>query len=189
MAVRITKPEFNLRDKLSSLDGMIPVERMPVGSIIQTRTYSTSTEGTSTNATDYVSIGLYVDIIPHLEGSLLEVSAMIPNYSNNSNTNSWTNSFYLALYAELPQNTMTTSSVPYPNEERLAMFEHPGPKGDVAEFSQVVTPIYYHQAYTPGRYMFNWRVKMTIAGDTHTFGRNVDSGTTFMTTTVREIKQ
>lgn len=188
MTVRITKPEFNLRDKLSKLDGMIPVEKMPVGSVIQTRTYSTSTEATSNNASSYVSIGLYVDIIPHLEGSLLEVSACIPNYSNNVGTDVWTNSTYIALYAELPYHTISSSSTPHPDEERIAMFEHPGPRHS-DEFSQLLTPIYYHQAYTPGRYMFNWRVKMTLAGDTHTFGRNVDSGTTFMTTTVREIKQ
>ena len=188
MTLRITKPEFNLRDKLSKLDGMVPVEKMPVGSVIQTRTYTTSTQATSNNASSYVSIGLYVDIIPHLEGSLLEVSACIPNYSNNSNTNSWTNSSYLALYAELPYHTISSSSTPHPDEERIAMFEHPGPRAS-DEFSQLLTPIFYQQVYTPGRYMFNWRVKMTISGDTHYFGRDVDGGTTFMTTTVREIKQ
>lgn len=188
MTLRITKPEFNLRDKLSKLDGMIPVEKMPVGSVIQTRTYSTSTQATSNNASSYVSIGLYVDIIPHLEGSLLEVSACIPNYSNDTGSGVWTNSTYLALYAELPYHTISSSSTPHPDEERIAMFEHPGPRAS-DEFSQLLTPIYYHQAYTPGRYMFNWRVKMTSSGDTHYFGRDVDSGTTFMTTTVREIKQ
>ena len=68
------------------------------------------------------------------------------------------------------------------------MFEHPGPRAS-DEFSQLLTPIFYQQVYTPGRYMFNWRVKPTTSGYTHYYGRNVDSGTTFMTTTVREIKQ
>ena len=188
MTLRITKPEFNLRDKLSKLDGMVPVEKMPVGSVIQTRTYTTSTQATSNNASSYVSIGLYVDIIPHLEGSLLEVSACIPNYSNDTGSGVWTNSTYLALYAELPYHTISSSSTPHPDEERIAMFEHPGPRAS-DEFSQLLTPIFYQQVYTPGRYMFNWKVKMTISGDTHYFGRDVDGGTTFMTTTVREIKQ
>ena len=35
MTVRITKPEFNLRDKLTELDfGQVPYEKMPTGSII-----------------------------------------------------------------------------------------------------------------------------------------------------------
>ena len=49
MTVRITKPAFNLRDKLSELDyGQVPYEKMPKGSIIQvkqkviTGTYSES---------------------------------------------------------------------------------------------------------------------------------------------------
>ena len=36
MTVRITKPEFNLREKLSELDySRVPYEKMPAGSIIQ----------------------------------------------------------------------------------------------------------------------------------------------------------
>ena len=49
MTVRITKPAFNLRDKLSELDyGQVPFQKMPKGSIIQvkqkviTGTYSES---------------------------------------------------------------------------------------------------------------------------------------------------
>ena len=34
MTVRISKPAFNLRDKLTQLDGVVPYEKMPVGSII-----------------------------------------------------------------------------------------------------------------------------------------------------------
>ena len=34
MTVRVSKPAFNLRDKLSELDGIVSYEKMPVGSII-----------------------------------------------------------------------------------------------------------------------------------------------------------
>ena len=38
MTVRITKPEFNLREKLSELDyGRVPFQKMPIGSIIQVK--------------------------------------------------------------------------------------------------------------------------------------------------------
>ena len=39
MTVRITKPEFNLREKLTELDyGRVPFQKMPIGSIIQVKT-------------------------------------------------------------------------------------------------------------------------------------------------------
>ena len=38
MTVRITKPEFNLREKLSELDfDRVPIQKMPAGSIIQVK--------------------------------------------------------------------------------------------------------------------------------------------------------
>ena len=38
MTVRITKPEFNLREKLTELDyGRVPFQKMPIGSIIQVK--------------------------------------------------------------------------------------------------------------------------------------------------------
>ena len=37
MTVRITKPEFNLREKLTELDyGRVPFQKMPAGSLVQT---------------------------------------------------------------------------------------------------------------------------------------------------------
>jgi len=45
MTVRISKPEFNLRDKLTELDySRVPYEKMPAGSIIQVVFGSTTTE-------------------------------------------------------------------------------------------------------------------------------------------------
>ena len=81
MTVRISKPEFNLREKLTELDyGRVPFQKMPLGSVIQTQYYQTTTEATSTVTNSYVSIGLYVNITPLIVGSTLEVSACIPNY-------------------------------------------------------------------------------------------------------------
>ena len=45
MAVRITKPEFNLREKLNELDySRVPYEKMPAGNVIQVVFDSTTTE-------------------------------------------------------------------------------------------------------------------------------------------------
>ena len=62
MAIRISKPEFNLRDKLNELDGKVPYEKMPSGSIIQvayaeTRTQQSTTSNSYVNATN-----MFVDI-------------------------------------------------------------------------------------------------------------------------------
>ena len=44
MAVRVSKPAFNLREKLTELDSQVPYEKMPTGSIIQVVFDSTTTE-------------------------------------------------------------------------------------------------------------------------------------------------
>ena len=180
MAVRITKPEFNLREKLTELDySRLPIQKMPATSIIQTQYYQTTTEATTNNDSSYVSIGLYVNIKPLVVGSTLEVSACIPSYSNNPGSANWSNALYLALYHTSPDNE---------TERRIAMFEHPGPKTSM-EFVHILNPVYYMTANYPGNYLFNWRVKLVSSGDTHYFGRTTDSMATTMNTVVREIIQ
>ena len=34
MTIRISKPAFNLREKITQLEGKVPFERMPVGSVM-----------------------------------------------------------------------------------------------------------------------------------------------------------
>ena len=179
MTVKVSKPEFNLRSKLNELGGIVSPDRMPTGSTIQTQRFQTTTQATSNNSSSYVSIGLYVKITPLIVGSTLEISACVPNYSNNPNDPTWSNSLYLALYHTSPDNQ---------TERRIAAFEHPGPKTSM-EFSQIMNPVFYMTAHHPGEYLFNWRVKLTTSGDTHYFSRTVDGMATTMNTTVREIKQ
>jgi len=179
MTVRITKPEFNLRSKLNELGGIVSPDKMPTGSVIQTQRFQTTTQATSNNSSSYVSIGLYVKITPLIVGSTLEISACIPNYSNNTHANDWSNSLYVALYHTSPENQ---------TERRIAVFEHPGPKTSM-EFAQILNPVFYMTAPHPGEYLFNWRVKLTTTGDTHYFSRTVDGLATTMNTVVREIKQ
>ena len=50
MAVRIEKPQFNLRDKISSLDYIkLPKNKMPEGTVLQTQYVSTSAQNTYQN--------------------------------------------------------------------------------------------------------------------------------------------
>ena len=179
MTIKVSKREFNLRSKLNELGGIVSPDKMPTGSTIQTQRFQTTTQATSNNSTSYVSIGLYVKITPLIVGSTLEVSACIPNYSNNPYAGDWSNSLYIALYHTSPDNQ---------TERRIAAFEHPGPKTSM-EFSQILNPVFYMTAHHPGEYLFNWRVKLTTSSDTHYFSRTVDGMATTMNTVVREIKQ
>ena len=179
MVVKVSKPEFNLRSKLNELGGIVSPDKMPTGSVIQTQHFTTTTQTTTNNSSSYISIGLYVKITPLILGSTLEVSACIPNYSNNVDNGTWSNSLYIALYHTSPDNQ---------TERRIAVFEHPGPKTSM-EFAQILNPVYYMTAHHPGEYLFNWRVKLTTSADTHYFSRTVDGMATTMNTVVREIRK
>ena len=53
MTVRITKPEFNLREKLTELDySQVPLQKMPSGSVIQVVFGSTTTEALRAHSTN-----------------------------------------------------------------------------------------------------------------------------------------
>ena len=73
MAVRISKPAFNLRDKLTQLDyGHIPYEKMPPGSVIQ-HSYNQTRGGghLSTTSGSFVDLSYSVSITPHFSNSLM----------------------------------------------------------------------------------------------------------------------
>ena len=53
MTVRITKPEFNLREKITELDySRVPYEKMPAGSVVQVVFGSTTTEAMRAHSTN-----------------------------------------------------------------------------------------------------------------------------------------
>ena len=53
MTVRISKPEFNLREKLTELDySQVPLQKMPSGSVIQVIFGSTTTEAMRAHSTN-----------------------------------------------------------------------------------------------------------------------------------------
>ena len=75
MTVRITKPEFNLREKLTELDyDRVPYEKMPAGSIIQGVDHKAN-DSPTTNSSTYATIrGTSFDIYPKLSTSKIFVS-------------------------------------------------------------------------------------------------------------------
>ena len=98
MTVRITKPEFNLREKLTELDfGRVPYQKMPAGSIIQVSETTThnETRGTVSGASGFADVGegfLFVNLksfCPKFNSSkiLLQSSNVSVNEYNNDDDN------------------------------------------------------------------------------------------------------
>ena len=75
MTVRITKPAFNLREKLNELDfGQVPYEKMPAGSIIQVKQSSFSTYATFNNSSFSDISGFTLDISPRFISSKILIT-------------------------------------------------------------------------------------------------------------------
>ena len=75
MTVRASKPAFNLRDKLSTLDyGHVPYEKMPPGSIIQVVDHKANNSPTKTGNTYETITGCTFDIYPKFSTSKIFVS-------------------------------------------------------------------------------------------------------------------
>ena len=73
MTVNITKPDFNLREKLKELDyARLPYEKMPAGSVIQTKFVTRNSDLSTTTQGSYVSI-LDMEFTPLFANSLIEL--------------------------------------------------------------------------------------------------------------------
>ena len=78
MAVTITKPQINVREKLKELDfETVPFQKMPSGSVIQVVGNTFNNLNTvQTNLQTYQSTGVEIDITPHFSNSFIVVNAM-----------------------------------------------------------------------------------------------------------------
>ena len=84
MTVKITKPEVNIREKLTELDyAHVPYEKMPAGSVIQTVSEMYTTR-IATASTAFVATGYYVEINPKFKNSKIFVSISTSGNNNNS---------------------------------------------------------------------------------------------------------
>ena len=62
MTVRVSKPKFNLREKITELDyGRVPYEKMPAGSIIQSASTTITTSLILNASSDSSLLGAYSD--------------------------------------------------------------------------------------------------------------------------------
>ena len=101
MTVRITKQEFNLRDKLNYLDfDRVPYDKMPAGSIIQTNytrfDYSGTNNEFETTSSTYQASPFLVNISPKFSTSIIKIQAAI-----NIKQNTGSNYMQVALYKDI----------------------------------------------------------------------------------------
>ena len=87
MTVRITKPAFNLREKLSELDySRVPYEKMPAGSVIQVKSLEYDDIFTSnTTSSGYVDVTDFnLDISPRFVSSKILITAAVAGGLNSN---------------------------------------------------------------------------------------------------------
>ena len=77
MVVKITKPEFNLREKLSELDyGRVPFQKIPAGSVVQIVQFTSDEQSITGGAATEKINGTFT---PKISGSKFNVSVFVPN--------------------------------------------------------------------------------------------------------------
>jgi len=84
MAINVTKPSVNLREKLNELDfDKVPFQKMPAGSVLQV-VYATAHTEISTSSSSYVATDLAATITPSSASSkiLISYSGTFYHYSN-----------------------------------------------------------------------------------------------------------
>lgn len=87
MTVYASKPEINVREKLKELDyGHVPYDKMPAGSVIQTRTRKQNSGWITTTSTTEVFTGVEFAIYPKRKNSLILVEFHFPMTHTYSDT-------------------------------------------------------------------------------------------------------
>ena len=87
MTVRIEKPQFNLRDKLSELDfSVLPFDRIPEGTAIQyvQASHTRMTNRFQTNSTSYQATNYDLTIAPKSIHNKILIYANLSSHANNN---------------------------------------------------------------------------------------------------------
>lgn len=101
MTVYVSKPNFNVREKLTELDyDKVPYEKLPSGSVIQTQYYEQTGSGavneSETSSSSFQPTLFNVTIKPKFKNSLILLMAA-PNIKSNGSSAYHTLGFYYAL--------------------------------------------------------------------------------------------
>ena len=86
MSIRVSKPAFNLRDKLNELDGKVPLHKMPHGSIIQVKNLEYDTIFSSNHSgAQYVDVTDFnLDFAPKFKTSEILIEAAVAGGLNDN---------------------------------------------------------------------------------------------------------
>ena len=86
MSIRVSKPAFNLRDKLNELDGKVPLHKMPHGSIIQVKNLEYDTIFSSSHSgAQYVDVTDFnLDFAPKFKTSEILIEAAVAGGLNDN---------------------------------------------------------------------------------------------------------
>ena len=86
MSIRVSKPAFNLRDKLNELDGKVPLHKMPHGSIIQVKNLEYDTIFSSSHSgAQYVDVTNFnLDFAPKFSTSEILIEAAVAGGLNDN---------------------------------------------------------------------------------------------------------
>ena len=96
MTVRIAKPEFNLREKISELDlHRVPYEKMPSGTVIQLVAGETEFR-TATSSGTYQPTDMFATITPRFTSSQIYITL-----GGDGNNNGTGNQMYMTYYRSI----------------------------------------------------------------------------------------
>ena len=131
MAIKVSKPEINIREKLTELDfDKVPFQKMPAGSVLQVA-QKTDVGAYGTSNTTATALGTYVDITPLRSNSKILIQVASTPYAAGTahfwiykdgaalsgrfqagNTTTGT-TIYVPVIATMDENCGTTSSIRY----------------------------------------------------------------------------
>jgi len=123
MGLRITKPAFNVREKINELDGIVPYTKMPQGSVIQVvqGRLTDQTESSAGSGTD-VDLGLYAYMSPRYRTSKILVTLdSLPMRMRGSST-----SVYIMLQRRIGSEQQTGYANSYTWLDHVATAEYSG---------------------------------------------------------------
>ena len=90
MPARVTKPAFNLRDKLTQLDyGHVPYEKMPTGSFIQVKQFTLTNSANggfliNTSSSSWTASPLLLAISPRFSSSKILINVNSSSYNSGN---------------------------------------------------------------------------------------------------------
>ena len=137
MTLRIVKPAFNIREKINELEGTVPYDKMPQGSVIQVvqGRLTDQTESTAGQNVD-VDIGLYAYMSPRYRNSKVLVTLdSLPIRMRAAST-----SVYFMLQRRIGSHQQAGYSNSYTWLDHVA----------TAEYSGIMSDGTYNFEYYPG---------------------------------------